>query len=54
MKEISGSFCLFKGVGTQIEIVSNNKEWSGSLKSLQNAKKFEFKPHFGWKDHIEL
>ena len=38
----------------EIIIISDEKEWSGDLKNLQNSKNYAFEPHFGWKGHIEL
>lgn len=37
-----------------IRIVSNEPAWNGTLGELQQQKHFDFKPHFGWKGHIEL
>lgn len=38
----------------EIIIESNVLEWNGTLENLQNQKHFDFMPHFGWKNHIEL
>lgn len=37
-----------------IYIESDVPEWNGTLDNLQKQKHFDFKPHFGWKNHIEL
>lgn len=37
-----------------ITIVSDVPEWNGSLENLQKQKHFDFEPHFGWKNNIEL
>ena len=37
-----------------IRIVSEEPAWNGTLSELQQQKHFDFKPHFGWKGHIEL
>jgi uncharacterized protein (DUF362 family) len=37
-----------------IFIESDIPEWNGTLANLQKQKHFDFEPHFGWKDHIEL
>ncbi len=37
-----------------IRIVSDVPEWNGTLDELRQQKHFDFKPHFGWKGHIEL
>lgn len=37
-----------------INIVSDVLEWNGTLENLQKQKHFDFKPHFGWKNNIEL
>jgi uncharacterized protein (DUF362 family) len=38
----------------QIIIESEVSEWNGTLENLQKHKHFDFEPHFGWKNHIEL
>jgi hypothetical protein len=38
----------------EIIIESNVPEWNGTLENLQSQKHFDFEPHFGWKNHIEL
>ena len=37
-----------------INIVSDIKDWSGSLDELREKDHFDFIPYFGWKGHIEL
>ena len=37
-----------------IIIESDVPEWNGTLENLQKQKHFDFEPHFGWKNHIEL
>lgn len=37
-----------------ITIESDVHEWNGTLENLQKQKHFDFEPHFGWKNHIEL
>ena len=37
-----------------IEIKSDVPGLAGSLKDLQKKRHFNFEPHFGWKNHIEL
>lgn len=37
-----------------IIIESEVPEWNGTLENLQKQKHFDFEPHFGWKNHIEL
>lgn len=37
-----------------IEVLSNRKEWTKGLPSLLLKAPNRFKPHFGWKDHVEL
>jgi uncharacterized protein (DUF362 family) len=56
---IKNAFFMHKYPITDIEpdeiiIISDEKEWSGDLKNLQNSKNYAFEPHFGWKGHIEL
>jgi len=36
-----------------IECVSNDPQWSGSLEDLERAPHLGFRPHFGWAGHIE-
>ena len=38
----------------KINVVSELNDWNGSLEQLKNKKHFDFKPHFGWCNHIEL
>jgi uncharacterized protein (DUF362 family) len=38
----------------EIIIESNVPEWNGTIENLQKQKHFDFEPHFGWKNHIEL
>jgi len=38
----------------EIIIDSDVLEWKGTLENLQKQKHFDFEPHFGWKNHIEL
>ena len=38
----------------EIIIESDIPEWNGTLENLQYQKHFDFEPHFGWKNHIEL
>ncbi len=40
-------------VYSDIHIVSNVKEWQGRLTDLKSEFCFRFRPHFGWKGHIE-
>jgi hypothetical protein len=37
-----------------IRIESDIPEWNGTLENLRKQKHFDFEPHFGWKNHIEL
>lgn len=37
-----------------ISIESDVPEWNGTLENLQKQKHFDFEPHFGWKNNIEL
>lgn len=39
---------------SDILVESNISSWNGSLADLQKQKHFNFEPHFGWKNHIEL
>jgi uncharacterized protein (DUF362 family) len=50
LKELPVAFCH----PDEIEIISDNPDWCGSLSQLQLKKHFDFNPHFGWKGHIEL
>jgi hypothetical protein len=36
-----------------VRALSNVKEWSGSIATLEAAPHLGFIPHFGWKGHIE-
>jgi uncharacterized protein (DUF362 family) len=38
----------------EIIIESNVPAWNGTLEHLESQKHFDFEPHFGWKNHIEL
>lgn len=38
----------------EIEIKSNISGWSGTIANLQNISHFDFRPHFGWLNRIEL
>jgi uncharacterized protein (DUF362 family) len=37
-----------------IEVISNEERFHGVLSQLNDEDMFTFKPHFGWKKHIEL
>jgi hypothetical protein len=37
-----------------IVIESNVPEWKGTLENLRKQKHYNFEPHFGWKNKIEL
>lgn len=50
LKELPVSKCKPE----DIIIESDVPEWNGTLKNLQKQKHFDFKPHFGWKNYIEL
>ena len=39
---------------SDINVISDIPEWNGDINHLQQAKHFDFIPHFGWKGHIEL
>jgi uncharacterized protein (DUF362 family) len=38
----------------EIIIESDVPEWDGTLENLRKQKHFDFEPHFGWKNYIEL
>lgn len=38
----------------EIIVESDVSEWNGTLENLQKQKHFDFEPHFGWENHIEL
>jgi uncharacterized protein (DUF362 family) len=50
LKELPVAFCKPE----EIQIVSDEPSWCGSLSDLQKVKHFDFIPHFGWKNYIEL
>lgn len=50
LKELPISTCK----PSEIIIESDMPEWNGTLENLQKQKHFDFEPHFGWKNHIEL
>lgn len=37
-----------------IRVVSDLKDWSGTLEELRQKEHFDFIPYFGWKGHLEL
>jgi len=50
MHELSITKCN----SSEIIIESDVPEWNGTLEKLQKQKHFDFEPHFGWKNNIEL
>ncbi len=38
----------------EIRVISNHPPWNGGLDHLRVQKHYDFIPHFGWKNHIEL
>ncbi len=38
---------------TDVRLVSNRAEWSRNISEITDKDTFHFRPHFGWKDHIE-
>ena len=50
IKDLPVAFCKPE----EIVIESDVPEWNGTLENLQKQKHFDFEPHFGWKEHIEL
>jgi uncharacterized protein (DUF362 family) len=36
-----------------VECLSNRSEWCGDLATLREARHLAFRPHFGWRGHIE-
>jgi len=48
------SYPLIAHKYSDIEVSSDKTEWNGALKDLKKDDMFNFKPHFGWKGHIEL
>ena len=36
-----------------VRVVSNKQEWNGLLPDIPSDSTFHFKPHFGWRGHIE-
>lgn len=37
----------------EIECVANVAEWNGAFDALERASHLDFKPHFGWTNHVE-
>jgi len=37
----------------EVELVSNRPQWCGRLDQIDPATTFHFRPHFGWRGHIE-
>lgn len=37
----------------EVECLSNRAEWRGNLATLREAPDLHFRPHFGWKGHLE-
>jgi uncharacterized protein (DUF362 family) len=37
-----------------IQVVSELHDWQGSLEELKTKEHYDFIPHFGWRNHIEL
>lgn len=45
---------LVNFVYEDIGVISNENKFNGNLVELKREDMFTFKPHFGWKGHIEL
>lgn len=46
-------FPIMEGDWHHIKIISNSNELNGPLPKISDAATLHFKPHFGWKGHIE-
>jgi uncharacterized protein (DUF362 family) len=47
-------FPLFDGSLEDVKCTSNQLQWNGPVSAWKTEDTLRFKPHFGWKEHIEL
>jgi hypothetical protein len=47
-------FPLFQGILNDVNVLSNKIRWNKKAVEITLSDSLKFKPHFGWKDHIEL
>jgi hypothetical protein len=38
----------------EIDVVSDRPEWNRPVRDIDASTVMPFRPHFGWRDHIEL
>jgi hypothetical protein len=50
----AGEFPLFNGEYDDIEVVSNHWGWAKPLRDWTLRDSLMFRPHFGWRGHIEM
>ena len=44
---------LAAGAWENVQLASDLEPWNGRLGAIQPASCFKFRPHFGWKGHVE-
>lgn len=49
-----GEFPIFNGEYDDIEVVSNHSGWAKPLRDWTLLDSLKFRPHFGWRGHIEM
>jgi hypothetical protein len=50
----AGDFPLIRGSYDDIEVVSNHLDWAKPLRNWTSRDSLKFRPHFGWRGHIEM
>jgi len=49
----SKSYPLAQGTWKDVELISDFEPWTGRLEDIEPSACLNFRPHFGWKGHIE-